>query len=341
MSTLVDSGTLVLDHMKEEETSTPVMEIFKVKLNSDGSLDKLKTWIVVRGDLQSGVVKDKWSPTASFRSLKMFLAHASRLKARVKQLDFIGAFLQASTRSRIFVTIPAIIGNLFPEFKAFCGKPVCLAKSMYGISLSGKYWLLDLLEFLLSLGFKPSKCVPCLLILTTKDGSIYVLNYVDDMLYFGTCDLEVMKFEEALKKRFNLELMGFAHWYLATCINQMASYNIELGQSRYCQSIVRKYLDTAGRKKILSFHPMPLPSNFIPSVADCAVDEVTSKQLSIEYNIDYASCVGSLIYLGMTSADIVYAVNKLTKFTHKPGKIHFNALIHLLRYLRDHPQVGI
>jgi hypothetical protein len=316
--------------MKEGETSTPVMEIFKVKINSDGSLDKLKTRIVVRGHLQSGVVKDKWSATALFHSLKIFLAHASRLKARVKQLDFIGTFLKASTRSRIFVTIPAIIGNLFLEFKAFCGKPVHLAKSMYGMTLSGKYWWLDLLEFLLSLGFKPSKCVPCLLILTTKDGRIYVMNYVDDMLYFGTCDLEVMKFEEDLKKRFNLELMGFAHWYLATRINQMVSYDIELDQSRYCQSIVCKYLDTTGTKKVLCFQTTPLPSDFIPSVADCSVDEDTSNQLAIEYNIDYASCVGSLIYLGMTRVDIMYAINKLAKFTHKPGKMHFDALIHLL-----------
>jgi hypothetical protein len=29
--------------MREEEMSTPVMEIFEVKINSDGSLDKLKT----------------------------------------------------------------------------------------------------------------------------------------------------------------------------------------------------------------------------------------------------------------------------------------------------------
>jgi hypothetical protein len=51
--------------------------------------------------------------------------------------------------------------------------------------------------------------------------------------------------------------------------------------------------------------------------------------------------VGSLIYLGMTRVDIMYAINKLAKFTHKPGKMHFDALIHLLWYLRDHPQVGI
>jgi hypothetical protein len=168
--------------------------------------------------------------------------------SQIKQLDFVGAFLQANTRSRIFVTIPAVFGNLFPEFKEYCGKPIRLAKSMYGMILSGKYWWLDLREFLLSLGFKPSKSVPCLFIFISKKGRIFVLNYVDHMLYFGTIDAEVNWFEERLKQRFNLELLGQAHGYLATRINQLSSYDIELDQSRYCQSIIEKYLDTAGTK---------------------------------------------------------------------------------------------
>jgi hypothetical protein len=200
---------------------------------------------------------------------------------------------------------------------------------------------LDLKEFLLSLGFKPSKSAPCLFILINEKGKIFVLNYVDDMLYFGTCDSEVKMFEERLQQRFNLELLGQAHWYLATRISQLSNFDIELDQSRYCQSIVKKYLETAGTKKVLTVHSTPLPSDFIPSVADCSVNETSSQQLAVEYNIDYASCIGSLIYLGMTRVDIIFAVNKLAKFTHKPGKIHFNALIHLLRYLRDHSSVGI
>jgi len=85
LKTLMDSGTFVNDEMEEGETSTPIMELFKVKILIDRSLDKLKTCLVVRGDLQSkSLQEDKWSPTASFRSLKMFLAHAARLKARIK-----------------------------------------------------------------------------------------------------------------------------------------------------------------------------------------------------------------------------------------------------------------
>jgi hypothetical protein len=71
LKTLVDSGTFQEDTPHSGETSTPVMEIFKVKVKGNGSLDKLKTQLVVMGDLQDkNITEDKWSPTASFRSLK-------------------------------------------------------------------------------------------------------------------------------------------------------------------------------------------------------------------------------------------------------------------------------
>ncbi len=84
----------------------PTMETNKVKIKSDGSLDKLKCRIVVRGDLQDTAMEDSWSPTAPFRSLKMFLADAARNRCRVHQLDFVGAFLQANVRGKIFVSLP-------------------------------------------------------------------------------------------------------------------------------------------------------------------------------------------------------------------------------------------
>ena len=51
---------------------------------------------MVRGDLQNKeMVVDTWSPTASMRTLKYFLADAAKHKARVHQLDLVVAFLQA------------------------------------------------------------------------------------------------------------------------------------------------------------------------------------------------------------------------------------------------------
>jgi len=319
------------------------MEAFKIKVKNNGSLDKFKMRLVVRGDLQDKNVKeDKWSPTASFHSLKMFLAHACRIKARVKQLDFIGAFLQAKMRTRMFMMIPKIYGILFPDYNDYCGKPVCLLMSMCGTTFCGKYWYLDLMEYLLEIGFKASESVHALFTCIHVDGAkIYVLNYVDDMLYYSTCAEKLREFEERLKTRFNLELVGQACWYLGTCINQLANFDIELDQSRYCAPVVKKYLEIAGAPKVIRAHNTPFALDFIPTTDNCSKDKDTANELEDQYNIDFASCVGSFIYLGMTHCDIVYVVNKLAKFTRKPGVKHFEALLHVLRYLRDNMLLGI
>jgi hypothetical protein len=97
---------------------------------------------------------------------------------------------------------------------------------MYGTTLSDMYWYLELQDYLLEIGFKVSKNMQCLFIHENEDGSkIYLLKYIDDMLY-GASNPEVKKIEELLQKRFNLELMGQAHWYLATQINQLKNFGI-------------------------------------------------------------------------------------------------------------------
>ena len=58
------------------------MDVYKEKIQSDGSLYKLQLRIVVKGDLQNKeMVVDTWSPTASMRTLKYFLADADKHKA--------------------------------------------------------------------------------------------------------------------------------------------------------------------------------------------------------------------------------------------------------------------
>ena len=64
------------------------MDLYKAKIKSDGSLDKLKLIIVVRRDLQNKeMVGYTWSPTASMRTLKIFLTDSSKHKSRVHKLD--------------------------------------------------------------------------------------------------------------------------------------------------------------------------------------------------------------------------------------------------------------
>ena len=45
--------------------------------------------------------------------------------------------------------------------------------------------------------------------------------------------------------------------------------------------------------------------------------------------------MGSLIYLLCTRLDLCFAVHKLVKFSSNPGKLQFEVLVHLLRYITD------
>ena len=70
---------------------TPFIDVYKGKIQYNGSLDKLKLWIVVRGDLQNNeMIGDTWYPTSSMRNLKYFLADSSKNKSISHQLNFIG-----------------------------------------------------------------------------------------------------------------------------------------------------------------------------------------------------------------------------------------------------------
>ena len=71
---------------------------------------------MVRGDLKNKeLVRDTWSPTASMRTLKCFLADEAKHKARVHQLDFIGTLLQEIFKNRIFVKLDSRYTDYFPE----------------------------------------------------------------------------------------------------------------------------------------------------------------------------------------------------------------------------------
>ena len=96
------------------------MDVYKEKILSDGSLDKLKLRIVVRGDLQNKeMVGGTWSPIASMRTLKYFLADKAKNKARVHQLYFIREFLQAKVKYRVFVKLDIRYRYYFPSYAKY------------------------------------------------------------------------------------------------------------------------------------------------------------------------------------------------------------------------------
>ena len=88
---LINNKNFLVQDPEKGEPVTPCMDVYKAKNQCDGSLDKLKLIIVVRGDLQhKELVGYTWSPTAYMRTLKYLFVDAVKHKSRVYQLYFIG-----------------------------------------------------------------------------------------------------------------------------------------------------------------------------------------------------------------------------------------------------------
>ena len=97
-------------------------------------------------------------------------------------------------------------------------------------------------------------------------------------------------------------------------IYQLKDHSIYVDQARYATSIVAKYLDTATVKVSTKFYKTTLRADMIFTKEDVSTSDEQVEKLTIEYNINYRVCMGSLIYLLSTRVDLSFAVHKLANF---------------------------
>ena len=175
---------------------------------------------MVRGDLHNKeLVGDTWLPTASMRTLKYFLADATKHKAIVHQLDFIGVFLQEKVKNSVFVKLDIRYTEYLPEYANCFGRALILLKSMYGMTNSVKVFADELTEWLLEAGFIQSQCQMYIYYKYAPDGSeIVVLSYVDDCVYWYTNEALGKWFVDTLGKIFHVNFLGYAHWFILIII---------------------------------------------------------------------------------------------------------------------------
>ena len=73
------------------------------------------------------------------------------------------------------------------------------------------------------------------------DGSkIVVFYYVNDCVYWYTNEDLVKRLVDTLGKRFHVNLLGYAHWFMSIIISQLKDHSISVDQARYATSIVAK-----------------------------------------------------------------------------------------------------
>ena len=154
-------------------------------------------------------------------------------------------------------------------------------------------------------------------------------------LYWYTYEAIGKRFVDAIGKRFHVNLLGYSHWFMSIIISQIKSHSISVDKARYATYIVAKYLDTATVKACSKLYKTTFSSDMFFAKADVSTRYKQVEKLTREFNIHYRACIGSLIYLLSKNLDLSFAVHKLETFSSNTGKVHFEGLVHLLRYIID------
>ena len=121
----------------------------------------------------------------------------------------------------------------------------------------------------------------------------------------------------------------------------MNDHSISVDQARYATSIVDKYLDTATFKTNKKLYKVTFPYYMIFTKYYASTSDEQMENFTREFNINYRACIVSLIYMFSTRVYFSFAVHKLARFSSNTGKLDFERLVHLLRYIRDNMTLGL
>ena len=92
---------------------------------------------------------------------------------------------------------------------------VCkLNRALYGLKQAPRAWFDKLRATLIQWGFENSKSDTSLLIFNSNGKTIYLLVYVDDILFMGNDELLLNKLTSDLNKDFALKNLGQIHYFM-------------------------------------------------------------------------------------------------------------------------------
>ena len=297
--------------------------IFTKKFKTDGSIDKYKARLVVKGFRQKEGLDyfDTYSPVTRITSIRMLMAIASIHGLEIHQMDVKTAFLNGELDEEIYMEQPE--GFIAPGQE----RKVCkLVKSLYGLKQAPKQWHEKFDNTMLSNGFKINECDKCVYVKNTQKGCVIVCLYVDDMLILGS-NMDVIKStKQMLSSKFDMKDLGVADVILGIKISRTQD-GLVLSQSHYIEQVLEKF-------KAYNINPKRSP-------VDVNLHLAKNTGISIS-QLEYSRILGSLMYvMNCTRPDIAYSVSKLSRYTSNPGKDHWTAILRVLGYLKYTQNYGL
>lgn len=323
LSMIEKNKTWILMDRPQDRKVIGVKWVFRTKLNADGSINKHKARLVVKGYAQIFGVdySDTFAPVARLDTIRLLLAIAAQKGWKVFQLDVKSAFLNGILQEEIYVEQPQ---GFVKEGEG--DKVYLLRKALYGLKQAPRAWYSKIDEHLLNLGFVKSLSETTLYVKRNSTDILIVSLYVDDLLVTGNNTDLIQNFKQEMMKVFEMTDLESMSYFLGMEIKQ-GQGEVLIYQKKYAKEILKKFQMEECKA---ASTPMNQKEKLCKEDGADKIDEGY-----------FRSLVGCLMYLTATRPDILNAVSILSRFMHCASELHLKAAKRVIRYVKGTSDFGV
>jgi len=161
---------------------------------------------------------------------------------------------------------------------------------------------------------------------SSSNKYIYLVVYVDDIVITGDDNEGIKALKQHLFQNFQTKDLGPLRYFLGIEVTQSKS-GIAISQRKYA-------LDILEETGLTNCKPVETPMDpnvkLLPNKGEPYTDPGKYRRL-----------VGKLNYLTMTQPDISFPVSVVSQFLNSPCDNHWNAVIQILKYIKESPGKGL
>ncbi|KAI3441648.1 AAA domain-containing protein [Psidium guajava] len=234
LSALQNIGTWELVPLPPGRSLVSYRWIYKVKIRSNGNIERYKACLVARGFSQEYGIdyEETFAPVTKMTSVHTLLAIASIRNWPLFQLDVKNAFLHVDLQEDIFMQSP-------PGLPHTSGQVCRLRRALYGLKQAPRAWFEKFGNAIRSAGFTQSETDHAMFVHISSAGCTILLLYVDDMIITRDDRAHIEHTKRHLKHHFSMKDLEPLRYFLGLEITRN-SRGILLSQQKYTADILSR-----------------------------------------------------------------------------------------------------
>ena len=332
MATLKEKHTWDLVIPPPDANIMDSMWIYDIKWDGQGKRIKDKARLVGKGYTQRFGIdyNETWAAVARLESVRIAAAVAAKHNLKLWRLDFVGAYLNSTTKEDIYMKQPE--GFVEAGLEDHVAK---LLHTIYGTMQGGHDWYETLCNTYDDLDYTTSRADPCVRIKEESENYTITITYTDDTFGASNSEEEEKKRKDEIGKMWEIKDVGETEFFLGMRVQQ----DLDAGTIRFTQRPYWEHVLNRFSLEHITPRNVPLPVGII---LDSNMSPKTDSEKRQMDDKPYRAILGSVMWGQLaTRPDLSFAVSLLARFQTNPGIDHWNALMHAIGYIKNTMDYGL